>query len=293
MDIIKFKELYDKGLTDADIARHFNCCCESARITRLKLKLPSNFSYKQFRKLDEEKLVELVNLGKKDNEIDIILNVKKGTTYFARKRWNITRDSFSIAKSISFTNRQKEILIGCLLGDGSLHLGIGCINPSFSVEHGYKQQDYCFWKYNELKSLNVKFKEQIRKTPDKRNGILYHSFTVKSPANPEFLELYKLLYNIQKNITIEYLSNYSALSLAVHFMDDGSKTTHSYCIATNSFSLNDLMILKQYFNTKFNLDFTIWKNHIIYIPKYYKSRFEELIKPYIINSMKYKLHNVS
>ena len=176
-------------------------------------------------------------------------------------------------KPIKLTQRQLSILTGTLLGDGSLRKPN--INPNFSCEHGIKQLEYCKWKYEELKSLNANFSIHKRKTIDKRNGKLYESTVCRIPANSEFLSLYENLYiNGTKQITKKFLENFDELSLAVMFMDDGYKVGKTIGIATNCFSLEELITLKEFLFKKFCLNFTIRNNKTLYLPTIQYPYFE-------------------
>jgi hypothetical protein len=50
------------------------------------------------------------------------------------------------------SKKQREILIGTILGDGYLQK-TGKRNARLKLEHSEKQKDYIFWKYEELKNL--------------------------------------------------------------------------------------------------------------------------------------------
>ena len=73
-------------------------------------------------------------------------------------------------------------------------------------------------------------------------------------------------------------------------MDDGSKQSSGYQLCTMGFSESDLLLIQEFFKEKFDIDTTIFKNKSIYIVSKSKEKFENLIKPYIIPSMLYKLH---
>ena len=286
----EFTELYNQGLNDVQIAKVIGKCPETIRQFRIKLNLAKNFSYDQFLKINPSELTKLVNDGLKDCDIAKQLNVSRECVYDTRKRLNITRAAFNTAKTIIPTQRQLEILTGCLLGDGSLTMSERSINPRFSCEHGIKQKEYCFWKFEEVESLDCSYRETIRKKADTRNGKFYQSCVIRSIANTEFLSLYKTLYvGKVKCITKEFLKNYTALSLAIHYMDDGCKSGNTYTLATNCFSFDDIEIFRTHLQTKFGLDFTIQKNGIIYFPAKYRTLFNFIVSPYIHNSMKYKM----
>lgn len=287
----EFITLYDKGLNDAQIAKILGYKSpESARYHRLKLNLTPNHKLDCQYKIDRQSLIDLVNAGKNDIEIAELLKSNVHSIWQSRKRWNINRPSFNKSQSIPITQRQLELLTGCLLGDGSLTIEKGSITPRFSCSHGIKQKDYCFWKYQELESLGVNYKESIRKNSDSRTGIYYETATVRSIANTEYHSIYNTLYkNGRKVISKEFLENYTSLSLAIHFMDDGTKTNNSYSLATHCFSKNDLDIFREHLKDNFGLDFTTYKSGISYFPAKYRSLFNYHILPHIHPSMTYKI----
>ena len=49
-------------------------------------------------------------------------------------------------KSLALTTKQRSLIIGSLLGDGTMRLGENAINANFKVEHGLAQKDYVLWK---------------------------------------------------------------------------------------------------------------------------------------------------
>jgi DNA-binding CsgD family transcriptional regulator len=286
----EFTKLYDQGLNDVQIAKILGKSPETIRQLRVKLNLAKNFSYDQFKTIDETKVLELVNNGLKDREIAVQLSASIDGIYSVRKRLGLERKSFCTAKTIIPTKEQLEILTGCLLGDGSLSLSQKSLNPRFSCMHGLKQKEYCYWKFQKLESLEMKYKESIRKIADPRNGRFYESAEIRSLANTEFLEIYNNLYiNRKKVITKDFLKNYTALSLAVHYMDDGTISGTSYSIATNGFSLEDIEVFRGHLLTNFGLDFKLHKNGSIYFPAKYKTLFNFIVSPYIHKSMKYKI----
>lgn len=288
MDKQRLVKLHSEGKNDAEIAALLNVSRQLVQTHRKKMGLKSNFSYKSFRKMDYEKVEKLVKENKTDNEIALLCNVKPISIYFFRKRNNIERCNLKINKAIKPNKRQLSIILGSLLGDASLTKTN--INPIFTCEHGIKQLDYCNWKAKELASLGSKFSTHKRKTIDKRTGLYYESAICRLPANPELLSLYNNLYiNGRKTITKEILKDFDELSLAVLFMDDGSKTNHSICISTNCFSEEELLLLIEFFKDKFNLTFHINSNHSIYLLKKDFEHFKQLILPFMRQELLYKL----
>ena len=72
-------------------------------------------------------------------------------------------------------------------------------------------------------------------------------------------------------------------------MDDGTKSGQ---IATHCFSYEEVNLLSSWLKNKFDINTTIQKqlkNYTLYITAYSRFKFELLIAPYIIPSMRYKL----
>ena len=88
----------------------------------------------------------------------------------------------------SLNQVQNSVLLGSLLGDGTLRKSLGKLNALFEVNHTIKQKDYVDWKYEQLK-LFVLTKPKARK--GNGNRIAYR-FTTRSL--PPFTELYHRFY---------------------------------------------------------------------------------------------------
>jgi hypothetical protein len=243
-------------------------------------------------KIKKEELEKLVNQKLKDSEIAKILNVKTISIYFARKRYKINRESYSVNQPFILTEKHKEFFLGCLLGDGSMRIDKKTINPRFSCEHSIKQKDYVLYKQELIKELNPFYKELIRKTVDKRNNKLYESCKIRLNANSALLNIYNLFYKPKKVFPISLLDYYTPFAMAIHYMDDGYLSADGYILCTNSFDKESLEIFMKFLLKKYNIKTTLRKRNIIYILKESKETFTNLIKPYFITSMMYKLHNV-
>lgn len=289
MDKQRLVELHSNGKTDVEIASILNVSRQLVQFHRKKLGLEKNFNYSSIRKMNYIEVEKLVKENKTDREIAELFGVKQISVYFFRKRHNIIRDNLLLNKEVQPTKRQLSIIVGSLLGDASLKK-IN-VSPIFTCEHGIKQSEYCKWKAKELESLGSKFSTSKRNTVDKRTGIYYESAICRLPANPAFLPLYNSLYKDgRKTITTEFLKNFDELSLAVMFMDDGYKVGRTIGIATNCFSIEECSIFRDTMLDKYGIAFNITKNNTLYLPIVYYPLFEELVLPYMQESMKYKLN---
>ncbi len=287
----KSQTLYDLGKNDAEIARELKCCTETIRIWRKRNNYPLNFSYKDHEKIKPEKLKYLVDEGLNDREISEILGVSSDGVYASRIRNGFLRENYNLSKLIEATPRQRSILIGTLLGDSCLHINkSGSLNPSFKCDHGIKQKEYCYYKYELLKSLGMKYDYRERKTPDKRTGKFYNCYSIQGKTNPYYKEIYDNMYiDGKKRITPYILNDFNEESLALMFMDDGYKTTNSIGIATNGFLKEDNELFINFLKNKFNLNFNIFKSNVIYLESCDFKKFISIIFPYLHSTMYYKI----
>lgn len=173
----------------------------------------------------------------------------------------------------------KEIILGSLLGDGSLKIHKPYKNARFSFRHSVRQKDYFFWKIKKLKEVSSKkcFWEQNDK-----------KFRYQSLALESLTELYYLAnHNGKVSVNRKWLNKLNPLSLAVWWLDDGSLVGNSrkgvFC--TEGFSRQNVMILSRYLNHNWSV-----KTHVARRGRYYQLRiysteelkkFLKIILPYI------------
>ena len=185
----------------------------------------------------------------------------------------------------SLNQVQISILTGSLLGDGTLRKALGKLNALFEVNHTIKQKAYVDWKYEQLR-LFVLTAPKSRKGNGSR---IAYRFTTQS-LQP-FTELRKQFYLDNRKIIPAELQ-LDPLALAVWFMDDGCKSRSSYYLNTQQFSMEDQLRLLAMLKKQFDLDATLNKDKIYYrirINTESSKRFKEIIKPFVIPSMRYKL----
>ncbi len=213
-------------------------------------------------------------------------------TKFWHKKW------VPIKKSLSLTSHQREVIIGSLLGDGTMRIGKGCRNANFKVEHGLEQKKLVEWKYQQLKSLvfteprlSYRYKEEGEKYPK--------SWWFRTIRHPQITEIYKQFYTGEVyrtgRKTVPKLVNkwLTPLALAIWIMDDGNYSQKSINISTYSFSLDEIESLQKIIARKFGLRSKFYRDR----DKGYRMTFNRLesakiihiIRPYIIPSMMYKI----
>lgn len=289
----KFKiieELNKQGKSDFQIAKEIGYKSgESIRLIRLKLNLPSN-GRKCLESFDRDSALKLFKEDKNYKEIAKILHVNQNTlnSYFIRKYGVLPLEKRQ-AKCVFLNQEQKEALFGTLLGDGSLRVFKKGKNASGKIEHCEKQLEYLKYKYNIFKNLSSNIYESNR--IDKRfKNPNYKSFSFRLKTNPELNKFYYSFYSNKLKFIPDDLSLLSPLAIAIWFMDDGNKNKDSYTIATHSFTKECLIKLSKYLYDKYDIETTIQKSNALYIKANSRKLLTNLISPYVINSMKYKLH---
>jgi len=181
----------------------------------------------------------------------------------------------------SLTERQKAIIVGCLLGDGTMRCKT---NALLEINHSIKQKEYVEWKYNELKNI-VSTQPHIRFS---NAGRIAYRFTTKSL--PELTEIYRQFYRAGRKIIPDNLKIHP-LSLAVWFMDDGCKSYRAIYLNTQKFNITEQTKLINLLNTQFSIKASLNKDK-----KYYRlriavssiGRFLEIINPYLLPMFRYK-----
>ena len=191
------------------------------------------------------------------------------------------------------SQRQKEILIGTILGDG--HLEKNGNGVRLRVDHGIKQDDYVRWKFGEFKNLAAN-KPRIIKSFHKKENKFYERLHFSTHTEGLFMEWRELFYKNKVKIVPENISQIlnSPLSLATWFMDDGYKRNdcNALRISTDSFTLEEQQLLVKCLKDNFDIDSTIHKKgetYNIYIPEKSSKKFCELIKPHFLDSLLYKV----
>lgn len=201
--------------------------------------------------------------------------------------------------TIELSHKQKELIFGCLLGDGYCKKVGNDKNATFEFQHSLKQKEYVEYKRSFLLNLPGRVYEYTRH--DIRTEAEYDTYTASFLTNQCFSDFHSIFYDGgKKKIPLEYLDElYTSFALAIHYMDDGScvkksgYNSYDVSIATCSFSIDDLNQLVYFLKKKFDLEFTIQKSsNRIRLRSKDISKFFNLIRPYVPECMLYKI-NVS
>lgn len=200
---------------------------------------------------------------------------------------NIVGRQFFISKF------QKELIIGSLLGDGRLECRSKQGSARLRIHQGWKQKDFVFWKYKKLQNLVLRPPRKIVCWKNPKNNENYHSWYFHTRTTLELGKFHKMFYKNGKKILPKNIFNLlTPICLAVWIMDDGCYSEKSIILNTQNFSLTENIRLQNTLQRKFNLKFGINKDRNKQRLRLSRDSFQKLqniVKPYIIPSMKYKI----
>jgi len=205
-------------------------------------------------------------------------------------------------ESQELSQEQHEFIIGTMLGDGCLQIrsGFYC-DAHLGIRHGLSQLDYVNWKYDIMKDF---VNHEIKYSSDTLHGKVYDSCYFRTICHPIFTDYQRMFYDSGvKVITNEIAEELTPLAIAVWYMDDGTTDGKYAKFCTNSYTEPEQKRLQKVMLTKFGLTTVLWRcgyfkgsNQIVYnlvITKKSTQDFIDIVNPYIIESMKYKIDILS
>ncbi len=215
---------------------------------------------------------------------------------YATKYWYKTL--IPLKEQMFLNQNQKSLIIGSLLGDGTMRIGEGSKNANFKVEQGLMQKEYTFWKYQILKPL-VLTEPKISFRYHASGEKYQKSWWFRTVRHPILTDIYALFYEGEgyrngRKIVPKSIQKYlDPLAIAVWIMDDGSFSKGSIDISTYSFLEKEIKLLQKSI-------FNLYGIEVKYHPdrdKGFRMRFSvgetkkliEIILPHVVPSLQYKL----
>jgi len=227
------------------------------------------------------------------------------------KEWHIPiiyNRTFLSRKDVEFTVDQYQLLLGTLLGDGTITVNPGSGSCKFEVQHTIKQVDYLIWKTEMLRNFIPRkppyklITWKIGK-PSKLRGFskkVYEGVGFHTIVAPCFNELRNLFYpNGIKKVSKTILDQLGPLGLAVWFMDDGSVEGSGKGLRINGFwDAQEQQAILSYFSKDYaDIEIHDYKassgEHVISFSSLDAPKFVKTILPYLHPSMYYKIRYVN
>lgn len=183
---------------------------------------------------------------------------------------------------------KEQILLGSLLGDGSIEWGKLSKNPRFIEDHSLKQSDYLLWK-KELLPFPTRYVEYLNRK--------YPICCICSRSSPIFKKYYEWKYKNQIN---EIIKRLELFGLLIWYLDDGSYHyyNNSSALHTLSFPYHINLFIQRWLQSKFSIKSQIRRspsnkqNHFLTLSTNSTQQLLELFKSYIPlipQNMHYKL----
>lgn len=182
-----------------------------------------------------------------------------------------------------------QVVIGTILGDGYLYpRGI------LQVEHAKKDHQYTLWKHKIMGSVVSGPLSEVKRL-DKRSN--KNTYSYRFYTKPVFSRYRALFYPNGKKIVpnnVDQLLN-TPLALATLFMDDdgkGGNTVKGMVFNFSGFDQSGQERLQGCLYNNFNIMTTFHKtgkSQQLYIPSSENQKFLDIVYPYVIPSMRYRL----
>ena len=189
----------------------------------------------------------------------------------------------------AFTEIQRALVRGCLLGDGCLIQNWSATNYRMSINHSARQKEYIDWKYALL--------QPFVRTPPR----LYkptNAYRIQTVSHSELSAMRRIWYPDGSKIIPVNIKDVlrSRLTVATWFMDDGNirksqGRVYGYYLNTQSFSRIENEQLAEILGDIIGGKVLVLGNHGYY--RLYigadRERFKNYIQEHVIPSMQYKL----
>nr|YP_009729357.1 putative LAGLIDADG homing endonuclease [Caulerpa ashmeadii]QHQ73269.1 putative LAGLIDADG homing endonuclease [Caulerpa ashmeadii] len=207
------------------------------------------------------------------------------------------------------TQLQKDLIFGSLLGDGNLQTSSNGRTWRYRAIQKSEHKEYLFNKYEILKNLcGATVVPKENEILDRRTNKFIKRWSFNTLTNTSLKFFGNMFYSYDSNkqrwtkkVPLKIKTFLNPRALAYFYMDDGALKwlghSNAMRICTENFSLEDIYRIKNALKNLYNIDINLTKKKLkngeirfrILIPERSSNYFRELIKPYLIECMKYKV----
>ena len=185
--------------------------------------------------------------------------------------------------------------MGLLLGDLYAHIAGGCVNVKLTFRQGIVHKEYLLHLYDLFSNFCPQGPKIQNSLADIRTGKVYSAIYFLTYSLSCLNDIFKLFYvNKKKVIPANIGQLLTPLSLCYWIADDGcwNKTNKYVVLCTDSFTKEEVNLLINVLNDKFNLKCYIYKQgggFRIVIPSYSVPVLQSLLSPIMPSMMKHKI----
>jgi len=206
------------------------------------------------------------------------------------------------------TQQQKDVIFGTLLGDGNLQTLNGGRTWRYRAIQKEAHQDYLVHKYEILKSLCTTgpiYDEAL----DLRTGRVDKRYYFNTRISPSFKFYADMFYRQDprdpqkwiKQVPLNVQKFLTPQALAYFYMDDGALKwlghSNAMRICTENFTREGVLRLQKALKNRYDLTTTQERKTLqddnigyrIVIPEKSSAAFRDIIQPYLVNCMAYKV----
>lgn len=168
-------------------------------------------------------------------------------------------------------------------------------NAYFRFEQGIVHKDYLYHLYELFQTYCSSAPKITNRLPDSRTGNVYSRVSFFTYCLPCFTELYNLFYISGKKVVPSIIEDLlTPLSLSYWIADDGSwnKPGKYTVLCTDSFTLEEVELLIEVLNNKFNLKCYKCRqgtSYRIIIPSYSIPVLRNLLAAHMAPMMRHKI----
>jgi len=210
-------------------------------------------------KLSKDELTALLGEHCSVGKVASVTSLPYSTVYAWYKNYNIEllpscMTIYEELRSAQISKLHRSVILGSILGDGSLIKQSKSKNARLQIGHCTKQLNYLKWKKELLNPFSTKIIEAEKPGPKIIQGKQSYSsgyFLCNTIAHPDITKYYYEWYvDGKKSVNTKIIEELDLLALAIWLSDDGSFSLRSECktalrgsIATCSFTKKENTIL--------------------------------------------------
>jgi hypothetical protein len=207
---------------------------------------------------------------------------------------------------MALTDLQKDLIFGSLLGDGNLQTFSQGRTWRYRALHKAAHKDYLFHKYEILKPL-CGSAPNFSRTVDLRTGREAQRWAFNTLVKPSLRFYANMFYTYDqtkqtwvKDVPLTLEKHLTPRALAYFYMDDGAlkwlNNSNAMRICTESFSEVGVDRIRKVLKDKYGIEtgktvvnLSDRVGYRISIPEKSSTAFRELIEPYLVDCMKYRV----
>ena len=199
-------------------------------------------------------------------------------------------------QNLKLSDKQREILVGLLLGDGHLETQNNGKTFRIKIGHSKSQAKYVNWLYRQFKDWVISAPQEKLVTTKRKIFVNYWFNTL---SHPSFRFYGQQFYCAGRKIVPKMIDKLlTSQGLAIWFMDDGSlksKEHKAVILNTQCFSESDINRLQKVLVRKWQIESQVRKQkdgNQLLITKNSAIKFAQIINSYLLPEFGYKLGKI-